>query len=111
MKTHTSEELKETVRLHGLWLSGDVGGIRANISGSSLSSVIGFVYIGQRSDGYRFHAVYANKHWRIKAGCHNKTIDEYRAHVESYYCETKRQETLDLLDFAEKRIKLLGRIE
>jgi hypothetical protein len=39
------------------------------------------------------------------------TIPEYRLHTLSYYEEIKRQETLDLLDFAEKRINLLGKIK
>jgi uncharacterized protein YjbI with pentapeptide repeats len=85
----------------------------SDLRGSNLRGTIGFVYIGQRSDGYQFHAVYdaEKKQWFIRSGCRYMTIPEYRLHTLSYYEEIKRQETLDLLDFAEKRINLLGKIK
>ena len=33
----TPEALKETIRLHGLWLTNDAAGARANLSGANLS--------------------------------------------------------------------------
>ena len=162
MKTFTPEHLAEILRKHGLWLRGENGGEKAdlsdsnlsdsnlrgsNLSGSNLSysdlrgsdlsysdlsgsnlsysdlsgsdlsgsdlrGSTGLVYIGQRTDRYQFYAVYneSGKQWYIHAGCRYKTIAEYREHVLTYECDTKRQETSDLLDFAEKRINLLGRI-
>ena len=127
MKTFTPEQLTEILRKHSLWLKGEEGGEKAdlsgsdlsgsnlsgsNLSGSNLRGSIGLVYIGQRTDGYQFYAVYNenDKQWYIRAGCRYKTIAEYREHALTYECDIKRQETLDLLDFAEKRINLLGRI-
>jgi hypothetical protein len=85
----------------------------SDLRGSNLRGTIGFVYIGQRSDGYQFHAVYdaEKKQWFIRSGCRYMTIPDYRLYTLSYLDEIKRQETLDLLDFAEKRINLLGKIK
>ncbi|MBR1528665.1 MAG: pentapeptide repeat-containing protein [Oscillospiraceae bacterium] len=38
MKTHTDEELKEILRKHELWLKGEAGGERANLSSANLRS-------------------------------------------------------------------------
>lgn len=45
----------------------------------------------------------------LNAGCRSMTIQEYRLHALSYACDIKRQETLDILEFAQKRINLLGK--
>ena len=37
MKTYTTDELNETLRLHGLWRSNKAVGSRANLSGANLS--------------------------------------------------------------------------
>jgi hypothetical protein len=36
MKTYTAEQIKETLRLHKLWLDGDPSGVRANLRGANL---------------------------------------------------------------------------
>ena len=33
----TSDELKEKIRLHGMWINGEMGGERANLRGANLT--------------------------------------------------------------------------
>jgi len=60
----------------------------------------------ERMDGYAFHLfrLQDGMH-KIVAGCRWFTIPEYRAHVAKEYPDTdKARETLDILDYFEKRI-------
>ena len=58
-----------------------------------------------RSDGYEFIAFrLADGSVKIMAGCRWLTPDEYRAHVATEYPDTaKARETLDIIDFIERR--------
>jgi hypothetical protein len=59
----------------------------------------------ERMDGYSFHLFrLENGSHKVMAGCRWFTIPEYRAHVAQEYPETpKARETLDILDFLERR--------
>jgi len=123
MKTYTAGKLSIIIEKHGKWLLGEHGGKRANLTGADLSGADlsganltranltgarGFVYIGQRSDGYRFFATYQHEKWLVQAGCRLCNFSEYRAHTKTYECEKKRAETLLILDFAEAMVAIRG---
>jgi uncharacterized protein YjbI with pentapeptide repeats len=81
-----------------------------DLRGANLRGVKNQIYIGQRSDGYQFFARHDKEKsaWVISAGCRYFTPDEYRTHTVTYGCETKRSETLAMIDFAEVQIKIRG---
>ncbi|WP_296547726.1 hypothetical protein, partial [Phenylobacterium sp.] len=60
----------------------------------------------ERLDGYTFHLFrLEDGEHMVMAGCRWFTIPEYRTHVASEYPATdKARETLDILDFFERRI-------
>ena len=84
--------------------------IGTDLRGANLRGVKNQIYIGQRSDGYQFFARHDKEKsaWVISAGCRYFTPDEYRTHTVTYGCETKRSETLAMIDFAEVQIKIRG---
>jgi len=59
-----------------------------------------------RMDGYTFHMFRLDDgSHKVMAGCRWLAIPEYRAHVAKEYPDTtKARETLDILDYFEKRI-------
>jgi hypothetical protein len=59
-----------------------------------------------RSDGYEFFGFMTDNGTIIRAGCRTMTPKEYRAHIAKEYPDTeKARETLDILDFINKRAK------
>jgi uncharacterized protein YjbI with pentapeptide repeats len=120
-----SEELKEKIRKHGLWLQGLDGGERADLRGAVLRGAVlrgadlrdadlrgavlrdavGAVIGPQRSDGYRFDATLTDDGWMVRAGCQFRTLEDYRKHTEDYGDPMKQAETLAILDYLEARIK------
>jgi hypothetical protein len=56
-------------------------------------------------DGYTFHLFrLEDGSHKVMAGCRWFTIPEYRSHVAAEYPDTdKARETLDILDFFERR--------
>ena len=59
----------------------------------------------ERMDGYTFHLFrLEDGTHKVMAGCRWFTVDDYRAHVAKEYPNTpKARETLDILDFFERR--------
>ena len=83
-----------------LW-GADLGG--AKYGDDTLSARIA---TAERMDGHTFHlfSLKDGSH-KVMAGCRWMTVDEYRAHVAAEYPDTdKARETLDILDYFEKRI-------
>ncbi len=112
--------------LRGAYLSGanlrEANLIRANLRGADLrrANLIGanlrgakyqddtltaLIAAAERMDGYTFHLFrLEDGSHKVMAGCRWLTIDEYRAHVAAKYSGTvKARETLDILDFFERR--------
>jgi uncharacterized protein YjbI with pentapeptide repeats len=81
---------------------------RVNLSRVNLTGATGFIYIGQRSDGHQFFAIYRHEKWLVQAGCRLFSFSEYREHTKTYGCDKKRAETLLILDFAEAMVALRG---
>jgi len=88
--------------LYGAYLRGaDLCG--AKYQDDTLNALIA---AAERMDGYDFRLfrLQDGVH-KIMAGCRWLTIPEYRAHVAKKYPDTvKARETLDILDYFEKRI-------
>ena len=107
--------------LSGAYLSGaDLSGanlsgaylIGANLSRANLSrakyeddTLAACIATAERMDGYTFHLFrLTDGSHKVMAGCRWFTIPEYRAHVAAEYSGTvKARETLDILDFFERR--------
>ena len=105
----TSEELKEKIRLHKMWLNNEVGGEKAdlsranlyganlsgadlsganlygaNLSGADLSGAKSIISFGPMPTSGRI--IYASKHedqWKVQAGCFWGTLDELELKVKS----------------------------
>jgi hypothetical protein len=81
--------------------------IGANLDGANLigAKVKRLVARATRSDGYEFFAWdREDQPLMIRAGCRSFTVPEFRAHVARSYSDTaKARETLDILDYIEKR--------
>ena len=86
---------------------------RAVLSGADLSgaeygddTLSCRIAAAERMDGYTFHLFHlADGSHKVMAGCRWMTVDDYRAHVAAEYPDTdKARETLDILDYFEKRI-------
>jgi uncharacterized protein YjbI with pentapeptide repeats len=84
----------------------------ANLSGADLidakyedDTLAACIAAADRMDGYTFHLFrLKDGSHKVMAGCRWLTIDEYRAHVAKEYPDTaKARETLDILDFVERR--------
>lgn len=89
----------------------------ANLSGANLrcANLYGAKYqddtlfartaAAERTDGYIFHLFrLEDGTHKVMAGCRWFTVNEYRAHVAILYPNTdKARETLDILDFFERR--------
>jgi len=89
----------------------------ANLSGADLrdaylsrakyeeDTLAALIAAAERLDGYTFRLFQLEDgSHKIMAGCRWLTIDEYRAHVAKEYPDTyKARETLDILDFFERR--------
>ena len=88
--------------LRGADLSG------ANLSGAKYQddTFDAPIAAAERMDGYAFHLFrLEDGSHKLLAGCRWFTIPEYRAHVAKEYPDTdKARETLDILDYFEKRI-------
>ncbi|MCA6318747.1 pentapeptide repeat-containing protein, partial [Phenylobacterium sp.] len=86
--------------------SADLGG--ANLVGAKYGddTIAARLAAAERMDGYTFHLFrLKDGSHKVLAGCRWFTIPEYRAHVASEYPATdKARETLDILDFFERRI-------
>ena len=89
--------------LRGAYLSG------AYLSGAKYrdDTIAARIATVERMDGYTFHLLrLENGAAKVMAGCRWLTVDKYRAHVAKEYPNTpKARETLDILDFFEKRIE------
>ena len=76
---------------------------RANLSGANLSganlSGANRIIGPQRSDGYLF--TYCTETRSVFAGCRKMTVGEYRLHCANYGDESKRRETMAILDCLE----------
>ena len=103
--------------LWGANLAGaDLGGallIGANLGGASLRGakygndrLSERIAAGDRMDGYTFHLFRLDDgSHKVMAGCRWLTIPDYRAHVAAEYPDTsKARETLDILDYFERRV-------
>jgi hypothetical protein len=93
--------------LSGAYLRGaDLGG--ANLGGAKYQddTFDAPIAAAERMDGYAFHLFrLEDGSHKLLAGCRWFTIPEYRAHVAKEYPDTdKARETLDILDYFEKRI-------
>jgi hypothetical protein len=79
----------------------------ANLSGAKYreDTLAAGIAAAERMDGYTFHLFrLENGSHKIMAGCRWLKINEYRAHVAAEYPDTdKARETLDILDFLERR--------
>ena len=84
----------------------------ANLRGADLSgaeyqddTLSARIAAAERMDGYTFHLFrLKDGSHKVMAGCRWFTIPEYRAHVAILYPNTdKARETLDILDFFERR--------
>ena len=82
--------------------------IRANLSGAKYQddTLAACIAAAERRDGYTFHLFrLENGSHKVMAGCRWFTIPDYRAHVAKQYPGTdKARETLDILDFFERRV-------
>jgi len=77
----------------------------ANLRYANLSSATGQYFITQRSDGYQFFLTLdEDGRWMIRAGCQYLSIEDYRKHTISYSEDSKRIETVLILDFAEAKL-------
>ena len=105
----TPEALKETIRLHGLWLTNDAAGARANLSGANLrradlrEGLKAGRWLGtaSRGDFYLFHMFETDSGEPfIFAGCRMMLLSEYHAHIAAEYPGTPKAEaTLRCLDY------------
>ena len=106
----STDELKIILDKHALWLEDGEGGERADLRAANLSSAdlrdaTGQYFITQRSDGCQFFlALDEDGRWMIRAGCQYRSIEDYRKHTLSYDEESKRIETVLILDFAEAKL-------
>ena len=111
----STDELKIILDKHALWLEGGEGGERADLhyadlhyadlSSADLRDATGQYFITQRSDGCQFFlALDEDGRWMIRAGCQYRSIEDYRKHTLSYDEESKRIETVLILDFAEAKL-------
>jgi hypothetical protein len=104
-------------KLYGADLS-DANLFGAKLSGAKLSvadlsrakigeyTIEKLVARATRSDGYEFFGFMTDNGTIIRAGCRTMTPKEYRAHIAKEYPDTeKARETLDILDFINKRAK------
>ena len=82
---------------------------RANLRGAKYGNdtLSGRIAAAERMDGYTFILFrLADGEHKVMAGCRWLTIPEYRAHVAAEYAGTdKARQTLDILDYFEKRIE------
>ena len=77
----------------------------ADLSSADLRDATGQYFITQRSDGCQFFlALDEDGRWMIRAGCQYRSIEDYRKHTLSYDEESKRIETVLILDFAEAKL-------
>jgi hypothetical protein len=85
----------------------------ANLSGANLSgakyeddTLAACIAAANRMDGYAFHLFrLTDGSHKVMAGCRWFTIPEYRAHVAKEYPDTdKARETLDILDYFERKL-------
>jgi len=77
----------------------------ADLSSANLRDATGQYFITQRSDGCQFFlALDEDGRWMIRAGCQYRSIEDYRKHTLSYDEESKRIETVLILDFAEAKL-------
>ena len=85
---------------------------RANLRGAYLrgakyqdDTLAACIAAADRMDGYTFHLFrLEDGSHKVMAGCRWFTIPEYRSHVAAEYPDTARaRETLDILDFFERR--------
>jgi hypothetical protein len=80
---------------------------RANLSRAKYEedTLAALIAAADRMDGYTFHLFrLKDGSHKIMAGCRWFTIPEYRAHVAKEYPDTvKARETLDILEFFERR--------
>ena len=85
----------------------------ADLSGAVLrgakyrdDTLAALIAAAERMDGYTFHLFrLEDGSHMVMAGCRWFAVDEYRAHVAKEYPDTdKARETLDILDYFEKRI-------
>ncbi len=123
----TRDELKEVLRLHGMWWRDEAGGKRANLSGAylrganlsganlsradlsranlrgaDLSGAKGIIRIGPSQDGYEFFAVRREGAVWIKAGCRWFTAAKARAHWQKNRPDTPLgAERVRFVDFLE----------
>jgi uncharacterized protein YjbI with pentapeptide repeats len=103
----TQDELKEVLRLHGMWLRDEAGGKRANLSradlsGANLRGAKGIIRIGPSKDGCEFFAVRRDGAVWIKAGCRWFTAADARAHWQKTRPDTPLgAERLRFVDFLE----------
>jgi uncharacterized protein YjbI with pentapeptide repeats len=103
----THDDLKEVLRLHGMWLRDEAGGKRADLSGAYLRGAYlrgakGIIRIGPSQDGYEFFAVRRDGAVWIKAGCRWFTAEDARAHWQKTRPDTALgAERLRFVDFLE----------
>jgi len=88
--------------LTGANLAGaNLGG--ANLRGDTLAAYV--TSVDRRDYEFRLFRLADGSH-KVMAGCRWMTILDYRAHVAAEYPDTdKARETLDILDYFEKRIE------
>lgn len=79
----------------------------SDLSGANLSGAKGTYYITQRTDSYQFFLCENDGKYFIRAGCRYLSIADYRNHAQSYGDESKRDETIAILDFAEAKLNLI----
>ena len=134
MRKISTDDLDIILDNHAKFLTGLVGGERANLSYADLSyadlsyanlsyanlrsadlrsadlrSAAGLFFITQRSDGYQFFLVQDDSSdWFVRAGCRYMTIKDYREHANTYSDSAKRVETGLILDFAEAKLRAHG---
>lgn len=123
----TPQKITETLRLHKMWLRGEDGGKRADLSGANLSGANlsgadlyganlsranlsranlygakGIIRVGPASDGYEFFAVQRDGAVWIKAGCRWFAAADARAHWKETRADTPLgRERLRFVDFLE----------
>ncbi len=92
--------------LRGAYLTGaDLRGAYLRNAKHRDATLADLISTAERLDGYTFHLFrLTDGSHKVMAGCRWFTIPEYRAHVAAEYPGTdKARETLDILDFFERR--------
>ena len=94
----TQDELNECLRLHKLWLDGDLDGKRANLSGADFSGadLTKTILEGKAILSFQFEKHFAYFYGdKIRIGCHDLSIEEWKE---------KYQEIGKANDYSEKQI-------